>query len=506
MQQFDLRRSLPPSNSYPPVSFAGADPPPDPELPAASPLASAPLRLAAAALLIEARFRDITLASRLLRADDARAFAIGNARGTDAPVNPAWLPEGDDPVQPRRHLFLEPAPGGFLLHLTQAMRAVLRTELQALPLNPDAGRAEVPLTLPPGSCLHVPCGEVTFDIHPAEPVAALPRPWLPPRWRSGLKIPLLVALAIGLLMLIAHLIPSDPRALSLDTLDRTNRMLAALVIPLEVNAPAIDRAHDLQKPGGGGAPAAPKPAGQAGDRKARQPGRMAIEGKARPEDARAAATRVHDNTLLAVLDGPRASALQAVLDDGPAMGADAANIVGNLVASNAGPGYGLGGLGTLGTGAGGGGEHEGTIGFSGLGTIGTFGHGPGSGPRYGEGVGSLHSRQAHVPDPLIGNATVRGTLDKEIIRRIVRRHLNEVKFCYQEALARRPTLEGRLVTQFTIAPTGRVLAAVVQEPTLQALSVEACVVNAVKRWEFPQPDHGGLAMVSYPFSFSPSGG
>ena len=102
-------------------------------------------------------------------------------------------------------------------------------------------------------------------------------------------------------------------------------------------------------------------------------------------------------------------------------------------------------------------------------------------------------------------ASVRGTLDKEIIRRVVRRHLNEVKYCYQQALTRRPTLEGRLVTQFTIAATGQVLAAVVQSSTLREVSVEACVVNAVKRWEFPAPDRGGLAMVSYPFTFAPAG-
>jgi hypothetical protein len=35
--------------------------------------------------------------------------------------------------------------------------------------------------------------------------------------------------------------------------------------------------------------------------------------------------------------------------------------------------------------------------------------------------------------------------------------------------------------------------------------VEACVVNAVKRWDFPAPDRGGLAMVSYPFTFAPAG-
>jgi TonB family protein len=347
---------------------------------------------------------------------------------------------------------------------------------------------------------------VTFDIYPAEPVAALPRPWLPPRWRSGLKIPLLVALAIGLLMLMAHLIPADPRALSLDTIDRTNRMLAALVIPLEVNAPAVDRARDLQKSGGIGAPAAPKPSGQAGDRKARQPGRLAMEGKARPEDARAAAARVRANTLLAVLDGPRGGALQAVFDDGPAMGADPENVVGNLIASNAGPGYGVGSFGLVGTGAGAGGEHEGTVGGGGpLGTTGRFGgHG---GTRYGLGptIGGLGTHHTIVPDPRIGIVHVSGTLDKEIIRRTVRRHLNEVKYCYEQALVTRPSLSGRVVIQFAIAPTGRVLTSVLQSSSLGVAAVDNCVVNAVKRWEFPEPERGGLAMVSYPFTFSPAG-
>jgi hypothetical protein len=32
-----------------------------------------------------------------------------------------------------------------------------------------------------------------------------------------------------------------------------------------------------------------------------------------------------------------------------------------------------------------------------------------------------------------------------------------------------------------------------------------CVANAIKRWEFPSPDKGGLAIVSYPFSFAPAG-
>jgi TonB family protein len=111
--------------------------------------------------------------------------------------------------------------------------------------------------------------------------------------------------------------------------------------------------------------------------------------------------------------------------------------------------------------------------------------------------------RATGPDAIPGIGSVRGSLDKEIIRRIVRRHLNEVRYCYEQALAAHPSLTGRLVVQFTIAPTGLVLASVLQSSSLGVVSVDICVVQAVKRWEFPQPKGGGLVMVSYPFQLTP---
>jgi hypothetical protein len=38
------------------------------------------------------------------------------------------------------------------------------------------------------------------------------------------------------------------------------------------------------------------------------------------------------------------------------------------------------------------------------------------------------------------------------------------------------------------------------------LHVEKCVVDAVKRWEFPKPTGGGIAIVSYPFNFMAGSG
>src|SRR5205823_1928265 len=126
-----------------------------------------------------------------------------------------------------------------------------------------------------------------------------------------------------------------------------------------------------------------------------------------------------------------------------ALGNDASDVLGGLIGNQSGEAYGVGGLGLTGTGKGGGGTGEGTIGLGNLGTIGKGGGG-GNGSGYGRGAGGLGGRRAHAPDVVPGTATVRGSLDKEIIRRIVRRHMNEVKFCYEKELTTHPDLYGRV--------------------------------------------------------------
>ena len=139
-----------------------------------------------------------------------------------------------------------------------------------------------------------------------------------------------------------------------------------------------------------------------------------------------------------------------------------------------------------------------------LGTIGKGGGG-GNGSGYGRGAGGLGGRRAHAPDVVPGTAQVRGSLDKEIIRRIIRRHLNEVRFCYEKELMHKQDLYGRVMIQFTISGTGQVVASVVQNSTMNKPNVEQCIAQAVRRWEFPKPQGGGIVIVSYPFVLKAAG-
>ncbi len=184
--------------------------------------------------------------------------------------------------------------------------------------------------------------------------------------------------------------------------------------------------------------------------------------------------------------------------EGSALGSDADKAIGSLIGGQVGETYGIGGLGLKGTGrGGGGGTGSGTIGLGTLGTIGKGGGGSGAG--YGRGVGRLRGRRASASSVRAGNATVRGALSKEIIRRVIRRHSNEVRYCYQKGLQGDPAMAGQVKVGFTISPSGQVTGARVSGSSLGDAEVEECVTEAVGRWQFPQPKGGGMVMVNYPF-------
>ncbi len=186
-----------------------------------------------------------------------------------------------------------------------------------------------------------------------------------------------------------------------------------------------------------------------------------------------------------------------------AVGNDDEDVWGGLTGTEVGEAFGVGGLGLVGTGRGGGGTGEGTIGLGNVGTIGKGGGG-GTGSGYGRGSGAgFGGRGKRVPRVRQAKAQVKGALDKDIIRRIVRAHINEVRHCYNQGLVKDPNLKGRVAVQFTIGPTGKVPVAVVAQSSLKDKNVANCVAKAVKRWKFPKPQGGGNVVVTYPFVLAP---
>jgi Ca-activated chloride channel family protein len=162
--------------------------------------------------------------------------------------------------------------------------------------------------------------------------------------------------------------------------------------------------------------------------------------------------------------------------------------------------HGVGGLGLVGTGRGGGGTASYGMG---VGLIGKGGGG-GSGAGYGRGSGAgFGGRGKRVPQVRQAKATVTGSLDRDLIRRIVRAHINEVRSCYNAELTKDPSLAGKVVIELAIAAAGTVSSSSVQSNDTGSEEVGECIAKAVKKWKFPKPPGGSVVKVRYPFVLSP---
>jgi TonB family protein len=98
-----------------------------------------------------------------------------------------------------------------------------------------------------------------------------------------------------------------------------------------------------------------------------------------------------------------------------------------------------------------------------------------------------------------------GSLDKEIIRRVIKENLSQIRYCYERELAKSPGLYGKVQVKFIIAATGLVSNSQVDESTMKNANVEQCIVQKVRGWRFPKPKGGGIVIVTYPFIFKQSG-
>ena len=106
-----------------------------------------------------------------------------------------------------------------------------------------------------------------------------------------------------------------------------------------------------------------------------------------------------------------------------------------------------------------------------------------------------------LAEPELATAELPGTLAREAIREVVRRNVNQVRFCYEQALsADVPAPSGQVVVSFVIGESGAVESAEIASSTLGNATVESCIVARVSGWTFSAPT-GGRVGVRYPFVF-----
>lgn len=169
--------------------------------------------------------------------------------------------------------------------------------------------------------------------------------------------------------------------------------------------------------------------------------------------------------------------------------------VGGLIGAK-GTQIGAGGLGSRGSGLGGGGT------AGGLGGLGTKGIGSGK-SGYGKGGGSFGAKGQGGIGKVGGSPIILGALDRSLIDAVIKRNMNQIRYCYQRELAKKPSLGGKIVIKFVIAKDGSVSSASKKTSSMGSAPVEQCIVGRFMRMKFPEPKGGGIVIVSYPFLFSP---
>ncbi|HOX42401.1 MAG TPA: AgmX/PglI C-terminal domain-containing protein [Myxococcota bacterium] len=117
----------------------------------------------------------------------------------------------------------------------------------------------------------------------------------------------------------------------------------------------------------------------------------------------------------------------------------------------------------------------------------------------GRGLGT--GRLGKQPVVQAGGPLLTGPLPKEIIRRVIKQHQAQVRYCYEKELLRDPKLEGKLKVKFVIGPEGQVSRAEIVDDELKSPAVAGCVQKVFQRLRFPAPKGGGVVNVTYPLVF-----
>ncbi len=381
---------------------------------------------------------------------------------------------------PRRWRLFEARGGRRVLHLAANMAAriadgaaVTRVEARGseAPPIPLADRARGKVTL----------GDTTVLFQLLRPPPSRPRPQLPPSIRRRLMAELdrLFALLLALtallhVVLVVYLRQVDwPRRPSIEEIpDRFIHPMLRVLRPAPVEV-AARRAE---------APLHPHPVGSTTPRPARAPVKTRI-------DIEAEVRRMGVIPLLTARGADGSVALPDLLANGAvdrSLDEALRDVGGVTVASN----EGLRGLPRLGSGSGKVGVPSDLRGGPRIVEVGP------SGPVAERDVSS----RLKIPPPVVEG----GHADLASIAREIRSRRKAIATCYERALKQTPALAGKLAVRFSITAAGTVSAVEIDDDTLGAPEVGACVRALVLRWRFAPPGEAPVEL-SFPFVFQAGG-
>jgi hypothetical protein len=122
-----------------------------------------------------------------------------------------------------------------------------------------------------------------------------------------------------------------------------------------------------------------------------------------------------------------------------------------------------------------------------------------------KGTKGLSTKSGTYTAGIPSETVVLGSMDPDVIRRILRDNIPRFRSCYQRELDRNSNkdISGMIRMVFTIGASGYVARAGVDGNSRLPARVKGCVINVLKGIEFPRPMGGGTVDVKQPFNFYP---
>jgi TonB family protein len=132
----------------------------------------------------------------------------------------------------------------------------------------------------------------------------------------------------------------------------------------------------------------------------------------------------------------------------------------------------------------------------------------GTGTTTGTGIGGSSTGKLFVDldATATGDSQITEGLSKTEVGRVIHEHSAEIRQCYEAALIKNPAIRGRMSVNFSIAASGKVQSAKVQDSTFDSTFMGSCLIRKMQGWMFPKPKNGVSVEVTYPFNFRTLGG
>ena len=95
----------------------------------------------------------------------------------------------------------------------------------------------------------------------------------------------------------------------------------------------------------------------------------------------------------------------------------------------------------------------------------------------------------------------KGVIDKEAVRRVIRRNVHQLRTCYERLAQKNPNASGRVDLNWTIEANGRVGSVKVVRSQIRDKRTLDCMKLHLAGWKFPDPPEGIIGDINYPFVF-----